>query len=131
MLEDVIKKFARIHWSDYALAEVRTERRATVDDLILTVVGLYSVEGKNFELRFEDSTYVQLEVDFAFKRVTSDGIEGARCLAESPWKRTLSERNPHDDFSSYLHFEIGLVPKSGLIQVLAKDFSFCALDESS
>jgi hypothetical protein len=76
------------------------------------------------EIVFTGSTYVALEVDLEGKRVCADDISGAECYASSEWIRTLSERNPHDSFEGYLHFEIGLIPPGGTINILAKDFSF-------
>ena len=129
MFEDeVIERFSQIKWPDMALASIRTERRDEVDDFVAEIVGLYSDVGAKFELRFEDATFVRLDVDFASKRTTSDSIDGARCRSESPWKTSLGELNPYDNFSSYLHFEIGLVPKGGTINVLARGFTLHRLE---
>jgi hypothetical protein len=124
MLDDVVESFSRIRWADMALMSIRTERRDEVDDLVAEIVGLYSEAGTRFELRFEDATYLRLNIDLASKRSVSDAMDGARCLSDSPWKKSLSDSNPYDDFSSYLHFELGLVPKGGKIDVLARGFTF-------
>jgi hypothetical protein len=125
MIEDnTVERFSQIKWPNMALISFRTDRRDEVDDFVMEIAGLYSEVGTKFELRFEDATYLRLDVDFASKRTTADGIYGARCLSESPWKTSLSESNPYDNFSSYLHFEIGLVPKGGIINLLARGFTF-------
>jgi hypothetical protein len=125
MIEDnTVERFSEIKWPNMALISFRTDRRDEVDDFVMEIVGLYSEVGTKFELRFEDATYLRLDVDFASKRTTSDAIDGAGCRSESPWKTSLSESNPYDNFSSYLHFEIGLVPKGGIINVLARGFTF-------
>jgi hypothetical protein len=125
MIEDnTVERFSQIEWQNMALISFRTDRRDKVEDFVMHIVGLYSEVGTKFELRFDDATYMRLEVDFAFKRCAADAIDGARCRSESPWKTSLSESNPHDSFSSYLHFEIGLVPKGGIINILARGFTF-------
>lgn len=126
--DEVVERFSKIKWPDMALMSLRTERRDDVDDFVAEIVGLYSEVGTRFELRFEDATYLRLDVDFASKRTTSDAIDGARCRSESPWKTSLTESNPYDNFSSYLHFEIGLVPKGGIVNVLARGFTFHRLE---
>lgn len=129
MIEDhAVERFSGIKWHDMALISIRTERRDEVDDFVMEILGLYSEVGTKFELRFEDATYLRLDIDFASKRSTSDAIDGARCRSESPWKTSLSESNPYDNFSSYLHFEIGLVPKGGIINLLARGFTFRRLE---
>jgi hypothetical protein len=110
-----------------ALISIRTDRRDEVDDFVMEMVGLYSEIGVKFELRFEDATYLRLDADFAPKRTTSDAIDGARCRLESPWKTSLREANLYDNFASYLHYEIGLVPKGGVINLLARDFALYRL----
>jgi hypothetical protein len=125
MIEDhTAEKFNQIKWPDMALISFHTDRRDEVDDFVIEIVGLYSEVGTKFELRFEDATYLRLEVDFASKRTTSDAIDGARCRSESPWKTALSKSNAYDNFDSYLHYEIGLVPKGGAINLLARGFTF-------
>lgn len=125
MIEDhTIERFNQIKWQDMALISVRTDRRDELDDFVIEIVGLYSEVGTKFELRFEDATYLRLDVDFASKRTTADAIDGAGCRSESPWKTALSKSNPYDNFDSYLHFEIGLVPKGGTINLLARGFTF-------
>ena len=123
IMEDAVARFSQIKWPDMALISFRTERGAEVDDFVVELVGLYSEVGTKFELRFEDATYLRLDIDFASKRTTSDALDGARCRSDSPWKTSLSKSNPYDNFSSYLHYEIGLVPKGGIINLLARDFA--------
>jgi hypothetical protein len=123
MNEDVVERFAKIKWSNMSLISMRTERREGLDDFVAEIVGLYSEIGTKFELRFVDATYLRLDVDFAFKRCSADAIDSTRCRSESPWKKSLTELNPYDNFASYWHFEIGLVPKGGTINILAKDFT--------
>jgi len=120
---DAIETFSRTRWTDMALIAFRTERRDEVDDFVVEMVGLYSEKGTTFEARFEDATYLRLNVDFASKRSCSDGMDGARVVPDSEWKKSLIASNPYDDFSSYLHYEIGLVPKGGKIDVLARAFT--------
>jgi hypothetical protein len=123
MKSGIADRFSQVRWTDMALISFKTDRQIEVDDFLIEIVGLYSEIGSTFELRFEDTTYVRMDVDFASKRSTSDAIDGARCLSESPWKTSLIEANPHDNFASYLHFEIGLVPKGGIINLLARGFA--------
>lgn len=123
MSDEIIERFAQIKWSDMALTSIRTERGDDVDYFLIEMVGLYSEIGAKFELRFEDTTYLRLDIDFASKRSTSDAIDGARCRSESPWKASLIKSNPYDNFASYLHYEIGLVPKGGTINFLARGFA--------
>ncbi len=111
-----------------ALISIRTDRRDEVDDFVMEIVGLYSEVGTKFEVRFEDATYLRLDIDFASKRTTADAFDGARCRSESAWKTSLSESNPYDNFDSYLHYELGLVPKSGTINLLARGFTFRRLE---
>lgn len=127
-VEDLVESFSRIRWTDMALISFRTERRDEIDDFIVEMVGLYSEVGTKFEVCFEDATYLRIEIDFASKRSNSDGIDGARCRLASPWKKSLIDANPYDNFSSYLHYEIGLVPKGGKIDVLARGFEFRRLE---
>ncbi len=127
MAETVIEKFSQIRWPDMALIAIRTERRDEIDDLVLEMFGLYSEVGAKFELRFEDTTFLRLGIDFASKRSCSDALDGAICHLSSPWKISLIESNPYDDFSSYLHYEIGLVPKGGKIDLLARTFTLSPL----
>jgi hypothetical protein len=123
MSDEIIERFAQIKWSDMALLSIRTERRDDADYFVIEIIGLYSEIGMKFELGFEDTTYLRLDVDFASKRSTSDAIDGARCRLESPWKTSLIKSNPYDNFASYLHYEIGLVPKGGTINFLARNFA--------
>jgi hypothetical protein len=81
-----IESFNRIKWPDMALISFLTDRRDDVDDFVIQIIGLYVEVGAKLELRFEDATYVRLDVDFASKRTTSDAIDGARCRSESSWK---------------------------------------------
>lgn len=126
--DDAVERFSQIKWPNMALISIRSDRRDQVDDFVMEMVGLYSEIGTKFELRFEDATYLRLELDFASKRTTSDAIDGARCRSESPWKTSLSKSNPYDNFASYLHYEIGLVPKGGTINLLARSFTFRRLE---
>lgn len=123
MKNETVERFSQIRWADMGLVSFKTHRKDEVDDFLIEMVGLYSDIGTRFELRFEDTTYLRLDVDFASKRSTSDALDGARCLSESAWKKSLVESNPHDNFASYLHFEIGLVPKGGVINLLAQGFA--------
>ena len=123
MREEIIKRFEEIDTHNLALLSMRTERREEVDNLILEIAGAYDKADEKYELRFEDMTYLKTDIDFASKRVTADVMYGARCHSESPWIKSLIESNPYDNFSAYLHFEIGLIPKSGGIDLLARDFS--------
>lgn len=122
--DSILKDFSGIRWVDLGLMAIRSRRRDEVDDLILEIVGLYWEVGAKFEICFEDTTYVEARIDFAAKRACSDALDGAFCRLDSPWKKGLSDSNPYDDFSSYLHFGIGLVPKGGKIDLLARSFTF-------
>jgi hypothetical protein len=122
MSDDITLRFSQIEWPNMALLAIRTERFEKTDDLVLEIIGLYSDVGKRSEIRFHDATYVALTVDFAAKRSVSDAFDGGRCRYESPWKKTLADSNPYDNFASYFHFELGLVPKGGLINILASNF---------
>ena len=124
VFETQFNEFSKIKWTDLALIAIRTKRQDNVDDLILDVVGLYWEIGVKFELCFEDTTFLHLSIDFASKRSCSDAFDGAACHSGSVWKTSLIQSNPHDDFSSYLHFEMGLVPKGGKIDLLARSFTF-------
>lgn len=119
-----IEDFSKIKWTDMALMTFRTERRRDIDDLVFEIVGLYSEVGNKFELHFEDATFVRMEIDFASKRSCADAFDGGNCYLNSPWKTSLIKSNPYDDFSSYLHFALGLVPKGGKIDLLARAFEF-------
>lgn len=123
MIENTIQRFARIDWANMALLTMRMERKKEVDDLVIEIIGLYSHIGEKFELRFEDTTYLVINVDFAAKRTSADAIDGAQCRSDSPWKKSLIESNPYDNFTQYFHYEIGLVPKGGSLNLLARDFT--------
>jgi hypothetical protein len=127
MKEEIVERFSQIAWMNMALISFKTDRKDEIDNFSIEVVGLYSETESKFELRFEDTTYIRVNVDFASKRSTSDSIEGARCRSESPWKTSLIEANPYDNFDSYLDFEIGLVPKGGTINLLARNFTLRSL----
>lgn len=120
----IVKAFSEIRWADLALRTIGSRRKDEIDDLVLEIVGLYWEVGTRFELCFEDTTYVEARIDFAAKRACSDAFDGAFCRLDSSWKKGLSDANPYDDFSSYLHFGLGLVPKGGKIDVLARSFTF-------
>jgi hypothetical protein len=122
MGDDVALRFSLIKWCNMAFLAMRTERREGTDDLVLEVIDLYSKAGERSEIRFQDATYVSINVDFAAKRTCADAFDGARCRLDSPWKKSLGESNPYDNFSSYFHFELGLVPKGGSLNLLASDF---------
>lgn len=122
MDEGVEARFKDVNWCNLALLAMRTERRSDTDDLILQLTDLYSNEHTQLEARFQDTTYMSLNVDFASSRTTGGAFDGGRCRLDSPWKQSLAKSNPYDNFDSYFHFELGLVPKGGLINVLAVNF---------
>jgi hypothetical protein len=123
MTEEIIERFSRIAWMNMALISLKTDRKDEVDDFLIEVIDQCSEIEKRFELRFADTTYVRMSVDFASKRANSDSIASAGCRSDSSWKTSLIKANPYDNFDSYLDFEIGLVPKGGLINLLARDFT--------
>lgn len=114
--------FGQIKWCNMGLLTVRSERVRDTDDFVMEITDLYSEDPKRFELRFLDTTYLSLELDFASKRTAADALDGGDCRSESPWKKALADANPYDDFSSYLHFRLGLVPRGGAINLLALNF---------
>jgi hypothetical protein len=115
-------RFAQIRWCNMGLLAMRSERKNTSDDFILEIVDLYSGLNERWEVVFNDTTYLALEIDFASKRTCADAFDGASCHSESSWKTNLARNNPHDSFDSYLHFQLGLVPKGGAINLLAMNF---------
>ena len=123
MTAEIIKRFSQIAWMNMALISFKTDRKDEIDDFLIEVIDQYSGTETRFEVRFEDTTYVRIDVDFASKRTTSDSIQSAGCRSESSWKTSLIKANPYDNFESYLDFEIGLVPKGGLMNLLARDFT--------
>jgi hypothetical protein len=100
---------------------IRTTYRA-IDDFVIEIIDLYSATGESAELRFKDTTFLSLEIDFASKRTCADAFDGAECRSESPWKKALADANPYDSLASYLHFRFSLVPKGGSLNLLAVDF---------
>ncbi|MGB7555965.1 MAG: hypothetical protein WBM04_16455 [Candidatus Korobacteraceae bacterium] len=124
-IDATIQRFNAIRWHDsklLGLSFYRTDSEEQVR-ISLQLLGEGGVLTPT-EIVFTGSTYVALEVDLEGKRVCADDISGAECYASSKWTRTLSERNPHDSFEGYLHFEIGLIPPGGTINILATDFLF-------
>ncbi|MFZ3215702.1 MAG: hypothetical protein WA192_06550 [Candidatus Acidiferrales bacterium] len=122
MSKDVQAMFGQIKWCNMGLLTMRSERGQDTDDFVIEIIDLYSGTSERSELRFKDTTYLSLEIDFASKRTCADAFDGADCRSESPWKKALADANPHDNFASYLHFRLGLVPKGGSINLLALDF---------
>lgn len=122
MSKDVRAMFEEIKWCNMGLLTMRSERGQDTDDFVIEITDLYSGTGERAEVRFKDTTYLSLEIDFASKRTAADAFDGADCRPESPWKKALADANPHDSFASYLHFRLGLVPKGGSINLLALDF---------
>jgi hypothetical protein len=120
-----IQRFNAIRWHDSKLLG-QSFYRADSEDRVRISLQILGEGGAltPTDIVFTGSTYVALEVDLEGKRVCADDISGAKCYASSEWIRTLSERNPHDSFEGYLHFEIGLIPPGGTINILAKDFLF-------
>jgi hypothetical protein len=123
MSEEVQPRFGEIKWCNMGLLSMRSEKKQDTDDFAIEIVNLYSDTNERSELRFRDASYLSLEVDFASKRDCADALYGADCSVESPWKKSLADANPYDNFSSYLHFRFSLVPKGGFINLLALDFA--------
>lgn len=122
MSKDVQALFGQIKWCNMGLLTMRLERGQDTDDFVIEIVDLYSSTHERSEIRFRDTTYLSLEIDFASKRTVADALDSADCRSKSRWKEALADANPHDNFASYLHFRIGLVPKGGSINLLALDF---------
>jgi hypothetical protein len=123
IIDATMQRFNAIRWHDSKLLglsfyRVDSEEHVRISLQIRDNGGVMTPAS----IVFTGSTYVALEVDLEGKRVCADDISGAECYASSEWIRTLSERNPHDNFEGYLHFEIGLIPPGGTINVLAKNF---------
>jgi hypothetical protein len=74
------------------------------------------------DVTFRNATYVRLDMGLDGKRVCSDDISHGVCRPSSDWLKSLSEVNPFDNFTGYLHFEVMLIPPGGKIDVLATDF---------
>lgn len=121
--DSTVRRFNAIHWHDSKLLGLQFSRIGGEDQVRVTVL-LREPQGPGTPvvIVFTESTYIALEVDLEGKRLCSDDISGAECHLTSEWLRTLSERNPDDNFGGYLHFEIGLIPPGGTINILAKDF---------
>lgn len=122
-MDSTIQRFNGIRWHDSKLLGLSFYRAGGEEQVKISLHLLG--EGDAFtpiDLVFRGSTYIQMEVDLAGKSVCADDISGAMCYSSSEWIRTLSKRNPHDNFEGYLHFEIGLIPPGGTIHVLARDF---------
>jgi hypothetical protein len=122
-METIIQRFNGVRWHDSKLLGLSFYRAGSEEQVKLSLQ-LWDGDGTlaPADLVLHSSTYVQLDVDLGGKRVCADDISGAECHASSEWIRMLSEGNPHDSFAGYLHFEIGLIPPGGTINVLAKDF---------
>lgn len=123
-IDTTIQRFNNIRWHDSKLRALSFYRSGSEEQVKISL----ELRGEGgvltpTNLVLKGSTYIVLEVDLEGKRVCSDDISGAECYASSEWIRNLSERNPHDNFAGYLHFEIGLIPPGGTINILAKDFS--------
>jgi hypothetical protein len=124
-IDATIQRFNAIRWHDSKLLGLSFYRADSEEQVRISLQMLGKGGGlTSTDIVFTGSTYVALEVDLEGKRVCADDISGAECYASSDWIRTLSERNPHDSFEGYLHFEIGLIPPGGTINILAKDFLF-------
>jgi hypothetical protein len=125
-----IRRFRAISWHDSKLLETSIFRRGSDEQVRISLM-LRDERGAltPAAIVFKDATFVQLEFDLAGKRLCGDDISGAECLATSAWTKALANHNPHDSFDGYLHFEIGLIPPGGRIDVLAKDFCVEARSE--
>jgi len=124
MMTSTIERFNAIRWHDSKLIGLSFLRAGSEEQVRISL--LLRREGEALEpaeMVFRESTYVEVDVDLDGKRVCADDIADAQCLASSDWMRKLSERNPHDSFDGYLHFEIELIPPGGTINILAKDFA--------
>jgi hypothetical protein len=123
MTETIIRRFNSIKWHDSKLLGVSFYRAGSEE---LVKISLELIEAGRVpepcQMIFVASTYIQLDVDLDAKRVCADDISSAECHASSEWVRKLTEGNPHDTFEGYLHFEIGMIPPGGTINILAKDF---------
>ncbi len=122
MSADIQAKFAEIVWPNMGLLSLKSERGQDTDDVLFEIEDLYSGKNGRFEVRFIDTTYLSLGIDFASKRTCADAFDGADCRLDSSWKKALTDANPYDNFSSYFHFRFGLVPKGGSIDLLALRF---------
>ena len=125
MANSTIQRFKMIRWHDSKLLGLCFYRVGS-RELVKISMQLLDEKGahRSVDLIFEESTYVQLEVDLEGKSQCSDDISDAECSGESEWLRALSERSPYDSFEGYLHFRIDLIPPGGAINILAKDFAF-------
>ncbi len=124
MTEATIQRFNSIRWHDSKFLGL-CFYRAGSEEYVKISLQLLGESGvlRAMDLIFKGSTYVSVEVDLEGKRLCADDISGAECYASSEWQRTLSERNRHDNFEGYLHFEVGLIPPGGTVNVLATDFA--------
>jgi hypothetical protein len=104
------------------LLAMRSERKQSTEEFIIEIIDRYSEAHERCELRCFDTTYLSVELDFASKRTCADAFDDGDCRSESAWKQTLADANPCDNFASYLHFRLGLVPKGGTINLLALSF---------
>lgn len=123
-LSYVQDQFNSIRWHDTKLLGFRVERVSDHDEVELTIRQMAGrPAASTFKLRFEECTFLTVEIDIEGKRLCADDISGAQCHRSSNWIHTLSEIHPHDNFQGWLHFEIGLIPPGGTLNFLAKGFS--------
>lgn len=122
-MNETIARFNALKWHDSKLLGLSFAREGTEEQVRLSL----EMRGEQgtlvpMEMIFKGSTYIALEVDLEGKHQCSNDISDARCCASSEWTKMLSDRNPYDSFSGFLHFEIDLIPPGGNINILAKDF---------
>ena len=124
MKEEIISKFNGLTWHDAKLIDFSFYRNSANENEIRMGLVFESTNGWSplHWLTFEDSTFVNVDVDLEGKRVCSDSIASAACSEHSDWVISLSQASPYDDFSEYLHFKISLIPPGGSINILAKSF---------
>jgi hypothetical protein len=135
-MNPTMRRFNTIRWHDSKLRSLSFYRTETEEEQIRIFLELREKSGqrKPIDLIFHDATYVNLGVYLDGKSMCSDDIAFAACYSQSEWLDGLKDANPlsslqlfaspEDYFHGYLHFRIKLVEPGGLIDILAKSFSF-------
>lgn len=122
-MEDVVQRFEGIRWHDSKLVALCFYRAGSEEQVRISLELLEQGGAlRPAEIIFAESAYLETDVYLQAKRVCSDDISSAQCHTSSDWIMALRDRNPHDTFEGYFHFEIYLIPPGGTINILAKEF---------
>lgn len=122
--DEIIQEFEKLRWHDAKLLNLSLYRNSSNGNETKITVSFELESGWSplISIIFIDSTYLKMAVDLEGKRVCSDSIESASCYKASEWITALTQTNPYDNFSGYLHFNINLIHPGGSIDILAKGF---------